>query len=243
MFATVEINRGGVIILYDQTLLDHPRPELFSAAYWRTQGQVRQAAGGRGATWFIVRDDTDWVLRRYRRGGRVQFLGDRYLWPGSVSRTRPFRECRYLAEMAERGLPVPRPVAARVERRGLIYRGDLITERVPAARPLSGWLPADTAAAPWEAVGQVLARFHAAGAAHPDLNAHNILIGPDAAVHLIDFDRGGWRRPGSDWARQNLARFKRSLLKIAGDTGAPAIESHAWPALLDGYRKQPDNAI
>lgn len=241
MFATVEINRGGVI-LYDETLLDHPRPELFSAAYWRMQGQVRQAAGGRGTTWIIVRDDADWVLRHYRRGGRMQFLGDRYGWPGSARRTRPAREYRYLAEMAARGLSVPRPVAARVARAGLIYRGDLITGRIAEAIPLSQWLSKNApAGSPWAAVGCTLARFHALGAAHPDLNAHNILVGPGEAVHLIDFDGGGWRRPGGAWMQRNLARLRRSLLKLAGAADAGRIETRVWPALLAGYHGASEN--
>lgn len=235
MIATLKSGRGGLIV-YDETLLGQPAPELFSPAYWRARGSLQVTAGGRGASWIVARDAGDWVLRHYRRGGGMRWLGDRYAWPGAAARTRPFREWRYLGEMHARGLPVPRPVAAHVNRTGLIYRGALITARIAPAEPLAAYLPDRLAAVPWEAVGRVLYDFHAQGAMHPDLNAHNILLGPNAEVHLIDFDRGGWRRVGGGWAAQNLARLQRSLLKIGGETLFEPVRNRAWPALLAGYR-------
>ncbi|HET7369649.1 MAG TPA: 3-deoxy-D-manno-octulosonic acid kinase [Gammaproteobacteria bacterium] len=236
---TATIKSGGGLILYDETLVDQPDARLFAPAYWDGQGASQPTADGRGASWIIAHADGDWVLRHYRRGGAVRFLDDRYGWPGRVARTRPWREWRYLSEMCARGLPVARPVAAQVRRSGLIWRGDLITLRIEDARPLSAWLKArDLAAPPWRDIGRTLAQFHAAGAAHPDLNAHNILIQPDDAVHLIDFDRGGWQTPGGAWAQQNLARFRRSLVKLTDEAAAAEI----WPALMAGYAENPPPA-
>ena len=82
----------------------------------------------------------------------------------------------------------------------------------------------------WHRVGATVAAFHTAGICHADLNAHNILIDHSDAVHLIDFDRGSVRVPGS-WMGSNLKRLSRSLVKLGG----PSPTSQAWQALLDGY--------
>ncbi|HET8552953.1 MAG TPA: 3-deoxy-D-manno-octulosonic acid kinase [Gammaproteobacteria bacterium] len=223
---------GGGLILYDEALIDHPEAQLFLPVYWRDAGCLSPTAAGRGAAWMVHRDAGDWVLRHYRRGGAMRFLDDRYAWPGRAAATRPWREWHYLDAMRAQHLPVPRPVAAQIRRSGLIYRGDLITERIADARPLSAWLKVrDLASPPWRDIGRTLTGFHLAGAAHPDLNAHNILIQPDQTVWLIDFDRGGWRKPGGGWTRQNLARLKRSLIKLSNERAIAG----AWRELLAGY--------
>src|SRR5262249_40990674 len=136
--------------------------------------------------------------------------GDRYLWTGA-ERTRGFVEFRLLAQLAERGLPVPGPVATRFVRHGARYTADLITREIPQASTLAELLRADRADADVAArVGRTLAAFHNAGAYHADLNAHNVLL--DAStVWLIDFDRGELRAPARAWQQANLARLKRSL--------------------------------
>ena len=132
------LSAGPTTILYDDTLVSHADDALF------TPSEHAVAAGGRGAAWVIRGGEEDWVLRHYRRGGLpARFLADTYIWNG-LERTRPWREWRLLAELHSRGLPVPRPVAARVQRKGLGYRGDLITRRIPAAHSLAellreGW--------------------------------------------------------------------------------------------------------
>lgn len=225
---------NGCVMLYDAGLIDHPEPALFSAGHWHGRDSVRPA-GGRGGTWFITSGGSDWVLRRYRRGGAMRWLGDRYLRTGA-EHSRPFREWRYLNSMRARNLPVPRPVAALVEPAGPWYRGALITQRIAPAVPLAAWLQkGEAGAAPWMAVGRTLALFHASGAAHPDLNAHNILVGAEQDIHLIDFDRGGWREPGGAWARRNLERLKRSLFKLATADDRARIGTGIWPELLRGY--------
>src|SRR6185503_1464386 len=126
----------------------------------------------------------------------------------------PFVEFRFTQQLRALGLPVPRAVAARVLRTGCIYTGDLITERVAGARPVSALLEAARVpAAAWRAIGRCIRRFHDAGVYHADLTANNILIDGDERVTLIDFDRGGLRSPGA-WRAANLARFQRSLRKI-----------------------------
>jgi 3-deoxy-D-manno-octulosonic acid kinase len=222
-------------ILYEGALLDHADDGLFAPARTET------AAAGRGTTLFFEQAGMGLVLRHYRRGGLPgRFIADRYLWTG-LARSRPWREWHLLATLYDRGLPVPRPVAARVVQYGLFYRGDLITERLPAV-PLSsrlhdGPLPTET----WRAIGACIRHFHEAGAFHADLNAHNVLIGANGAVFVIDFDRGEMRAPGR-WCDENLRRLQRSLVKLRGTNPAFAFEPNAWQALLAGYAKAPDVA-
>ena len=218
-------------MLADPRSLGNLEPVLFDPRYWAARGQLAQVSRGRGSAWFIETEPHPWVLRHYRRGGFIARLSkDRYVWAGE-GRVRAFAEWRLLGTLADRGLPVPKPVAARYERSGLLYRCDLITERIVGAVPLSerlsdgGLLEED-----WRRVGSILARFHAAGADHADLNAHNILIDAAGHVSVIDFDRGRMRVPG-EWARGNLSRLRHSLLKIGGQRFA----DHMWGQLLAGY--------
>jgi 3-deoxy-D-manno-octulosonic acid kinase len=212
---------------------------LFDPAFWAARAEVHPTAAGRGAAWFIQWRELHWVLRHGRRGGLLAPLtGDRYLWAGEP-RVRAFAEWRLLKALTERGLPVPKPIAAHYARRGLIYRCDLITERIRHARPLSAALAErPQPQAVWHEVGAVIARLHRAGADHADLNAHNVLRGSDAergvSISVIDFDRGRLRPPGA-WQRSNLARLKRSLAKISQTLPPDRFTPREWGWLEAGY--------
>jgi 3-deoxy-D-manno-octulosonic acid kinase len=221
------VDSGTEVILYDDTLLDHADAALFTPP-----ASATSAVGGRGSAWILDRGGSgQWVLRHYRRGGVPgRMVRDRYLWMG-LGLSRPWREWRLLDSLYKEGLPVPQPVAARVERRGLFYRGDLITRRIPGASSLAERLTGDSARIPWASIGRCLHRFHQAGVCHADLNAHNVLLDASDTVYLIDFDRGT-RREGGAWTSGNLARLKRSLDKLSGEGG---FNLTAWGALLEGY--------
>jgi 3-deoxy-D-manno-octulosonic acid kinase len=123
-------------------------------------------------------------------------------------------------------------------RHWLRYSADLITLRIPDAATLAERL-SDGAfnAALAGKVGELIARFHREGAWHADLNAHNILVNPQG-LYLIDFDRGRLRRPSAHWRRANLARLKRSLIKIgARDAAGDTFDAELWPALIDHYER------
>ena len=206
----------------------------FVPQWFEPQPAATGVAGtGRGASWFVAPIGEPWVLRHYRRGGWFgRLVADRYLWTGA-QRSRPFAEFRLTAELHAAGLPVPRPIAARVLRRGLLYRGDLITARLDA-QPLSARVGVPPLAAEWRAAGRSIARCHAAGLDHADLNLHNLLLALDGAVHLIDLDRGRLRRAGA-WRAANLARLERSLRKVAAERWDEAAQAAAWAALREGY--------
>lgn len=229
---------AGSAIVYDARLPETPSDSWFEPSWWQSQGRMRQAAGGRGGIAFIDTPVGQCVLRHYRRGGWVApLLGDRYLWSGR-NRTRGFAEFGILAELSRRGLPAPVPVAARYRRRGPYYRADLITRTIEGARTLAeviGERRLDARLA--GQVGELVARFHAAGVDHADLNAHNILVAADR-LWLVDFDRGEIRAPGTAWKLGNLARLKRSLLKVgACDHDEAALDREIWTPLVRGYEQ------
>jgi 3-deoxy-D-manno-octulosonic acid kinase len=152
---------------------------------------------------------------------------------------RSFAEYCLLADLRDRDLPVPAPIGARYRRAGVAYRCDLITQRIESAQPLSALLAAGALSeATWRAIGAAIASLHRAGADHPDLNAHNVLIGPDGAIRVIDFDRGRLREPGA-WAHRNLQRLRRSIAKIAAASPAIRVSPDAWAMLLAGYESPP----
>lgn len=225
-------------MVLDAALAEPPTDDWFDSAWWAAQGRQRVKDGGRGGVAFLDTPVGPCVLRHYRRGGwMTPLLGDRYVWNGR-SHSRGFAEFSLLAELIRRGLPVPEPVAARYQRRGVYYTADLITRTIENAQTVAELVAAqrfDAGVA--ERVGALVARFHAAGVDHADLNAHNILLAGDA-LWLIDFDRGEIRQGGTAWKLSNLARLKRSLLKVgACDHDEAALDGKIWGPLMRGYER------
>ena len=217
------------------SLLETAGETIFEPAHWRALGTLTPTAGGRGSSWFIRTGGQEWVLRHYRRGGFVgKFLRDSYVWAGEP-RVRAFSELRLILRLEKLGLPVPVPIAAAYRRSALVYRCDLITRRIEGAAPLSARL-AESRLSPnrWRDVGAVIARFHHVGLDHADLNAHNILLGPERGVSVIDFDRGRLRAAGR-WRQDNLARLQRSLAKIRRKLPAGRIDDGCWRSFMSGY--------
>ncbi len=204
---------GNDRILHDAQIGRPVTPDWFEHARWKDAGQWEAASGGRGGG-ARVGAGGEWFLRHYLRGGKAAiFSRDRYLYAGE-RRVRCFAELRMLAGLRAAGLPAPKPVAARYRRAGASYSADLITEWIAGARSLAVALAASAdPEALMARVGATVARFHKAGVCHADLNAHNILIGNNGAVWLVDFDRARRRRPGA-WQESRLRRLERSLRKL-----------------------------
>ncbi len=213
-------------------------PEWFEPGYWRARAAAESTAGGRGGAVFVAAPFGNCALRHYRRGGMVaRVLGDHYLWRGAEN-TRSFAEFRLLAALRDKALPVPQPVAARYRRRGTTYRADILTRRIENASTLAELLAKDRFDAIIAArVGTTIANFHAQGAYHADLNAHNVMLS-DVNVWLIDFDRGELRAPARAWQQANLARLQRSLIKLgAARDGGGDFESRLWKPLMAAWEK------
>ena len=128
-------------IVFDGQLGSVPDDAWFEPAHWSALGRSTELPGGRGGVAFVETPIGACALRHYHRGGLMARVSlDSYLWLGQ-SRTRSLREFRLLAELANEGLPVPAPVAARyVIRNGLCYCADLLTRRIAPAHTLSGAL-------------------------------------------------------------------------------------------------------
>ena len=229
------LESSAAVMLYDPSLAGNFDERWFDPAHWQAQGALRGSARGRGSTHFFETDGEGYALRHYRRGGLMAaLLGDRYLNLGA-ERSRPLREFRVTKALQRLGLPVACVVAARHCGDGIFCRGDLITRRLPQARTLAECLRAAAEAIDWPALGATVARFHAAGLCHADLNAHNLLRVGEGRWHLIDFDRARFR-PRGLWQDANLVRLRRSLLKLH-DAAGRRLDENLWRGLLRGYRE------
>lgn len=209
----------------------------FDAGYWASLSAADLQVGGRGGIAFVTTPVGAAALRHYRRGGLVgRFNADRYLWTGA-QRSRGFVEFRLLAQLHDAGLPVPAPLAARYVRHGLRYSADLLTQRIADAQTLAQRLAAGSIDATLAtAIGTTLAQFHARGAFHADLNAHNVMIDSSSKIWLLDFDRGRLRKPALGWQQANIARLRRSLDKL-GALKIRAFDNDVWHPLLAAYHR------
>jgi 3-deoxy-D-manno-octulosonic acid kinase len=226
---------GESVILYDASLADHIPEAWFDRRHWAGAHAPPGQAGRKGATLFIRGEGRDWVLKHYHRGGlAARVADDGFAWSGE-HRVRSFAEWRMLDRIRAARLPAPRPIAARYVRSGLVYRADLITERIPEVVPLSARLAAGPlGSGTWRRVGACVGRFHRSLFFHADLNAHNIQIGDRDEIFLLDFDRGRVMSRGGAWRQRNLRRLHRSLEKISRD-GAVGFDGGDWATLLEGY--------
>ncbi len=215
--------KGEGAILFDATRIRQVEPAWFTPAYWGERARPVDS-GGRGGAWFVDAPFGAALLRQYLRGGWAAGVSrDAYLWHGS-HRVRSFAEFRLTRDLHQRGLPVPRPIAACYQRQGVGYRASILMERLAGVHSLAERAMVAAQDAPWEETGRLVARFHRAGLDHADLNAHNILF--DATGHgwLIDFDRGRLRIPATPWRQGNLARLRRSLIKLRGSRAVAEVE-------------------
>lgn len=229
--------QGGSGLLVAESRAADFSADWFEPDFVRSNGLIAGTAGGRGTALFLNAGDEQWVLRHYCRGGLIGRVNrDRYLWLGE-DRTRSFHEWRLLDTLRSLDLPVPEPVAARYQRRGVTYSADIITRRLDGAVSWASRLVEAANRSPaieWQAVGACLRRFHDAGAYHADMNAHNIMLDSNNAVYLLDFDRGAVRKPGS-WRQATLSRLQRSLRKINAGCATPFYTDERWACLTAAY--------
>ncbi len=209
----------------------------FEQSFWLNQGRLLGANSGRGSAWIIKSEFGKWVLRHYFRGGLYAKLisKDSYLWTG-IENTRAIKEFKLLQHLQDMHLPCPKPVAAKVTRKGLFYRNDLIMEHIKHEHTFTQYLTEiNDDNGIWGRIGAVIKKFHNQGIYHADLNANNILLAGDD-VFLIDFDKGKVRTPKTAWQQANLNRLKRSIEKETGKSCDHDLKDN-WQQLLNAYHE------
>lgn len=236
MTETVEKTSTGAI-LYDRQVISDMSERRFTPSAWLHAEPVGGAlrSAGRGNTMYVGNVPRQFVLRHYLRGGLVgKVVRDSYIWTGQDN-TRPFVEWRLLAKMADSGLRVPRPAAARYHRNGPLYTADIITVRIPNVVALSEYLearpPSDEF---WHSLGAAVYGFHSHGVFHADMNAYNLQIDAAGKLWMLDFDRGKLLPPGP-WQQKTLSRLHRSLQKIVGLNPKLHFQRSNWEQFLEGY--------
>ena len=211
--------------------------DWFSAHYWQSKGAIIAQKKGRSTTWFFDYSNGIGVLRHYWRGGLIgKLLNDQYLFTG-LTKTRAYREYTLLAELKTRGLNAPVPLAARISKNGLIYRGDLITQAIPNAESLLDILKTrELSRNEITTIGKTIADFHQQGVFHADLNVNNIMLDNNGKVYLIDFDRGRLVEPMHPCLKANIQRLNRSFDKEKGRNSRFYWRSNQWQLLMGGYQ-------
>jgi 3-deoxy-D-manno-octulosonic acid kinase len=229
----------SLAIIYDASAMDQPGPEVFSVDFWKSRHALSGEAQGRGSAWFIDASFGPVVLRHYLRGGWVAKISRGRYFFTTIERSRPFREYAVLVSLYEKGLPVPRPVAALCEHRGLTSSGAIMTERVSSARTLVEFFAGNSSGAEpsagfWEGIGKTIRRFHDAGVWHADLNARNILLDADNNAVLIDFDKARFSSGRAVNGQGNMRRLKRSFVKLWPRDDPQGLQS-VWQQIMAGY--------
>tara|TARA_R110002126_G_scaffold75469_14_gene188358 strand:+ start:5265 stop:7250 length:1986 start_codon:yes stop_codon:yes gene_type:complete len=224
---------------YRSDLFTSISAQQFEPLWWQQQQAVTGSSTGRNTAWFVQHQQQQLVLRHYYRGGLAGKLNKDRFWYQHALDSRAMQEFNLLQWLRQQGLAVPRPVAARFQRCGLSYRADILIERVSGARDLASILQNERALTndEWQAVGEAIAKLHAVGVDHTDLNCRNILLDNCGTVWLIDFDKCRRRAPG-DWQQQNLQRLLRSLHKEQTKLTPFHWQDTSWKNVINGYQQQ-----
>jgi 3-deoxy-D-manno-octulosonic acid kinase len=194
--------------------------DWFQPSFWAAAEHLGE---GRGGSFKVSQAGLGkFALRHYLRGGKAALLSrDAYLHR-SFDSSRASREFTLLRALHLAGVPVPRPLAARVVKTGLVYRQDLLTHWLDGGESLlsmgkRGALSGHIL----RVAGHALAQLYQANVLHADLNAANLLWQPNhERVMILDFDQAKeLRRPlSASQIELQLARLARSF-KRAGLPG------------------------
>ncbi|MGC7559099.1 3-deoxy-D-manno-octulosonic acid kinase [Pasteurella sp. PK-2025] len=224
---------------------DHPKADqtaFFEPEFWQKKNRTLGFAQGRGKTWFLETKDIfgiNTALRHYYRGGLIGKINPDYYWQRKLHKTRSVAEFHLLNQLHQAGLPVPKPIGARVKKNRLgFYRADLLMELVENAEDLTVYLKKNTLSnMQWFQIGTLIRKLHNHQVCHSDLNAHNILLQQaeyGAKFWLLDFDKCHLKK-GDRWKEANLQRLQRSFYKEVDRLEIHFNEDN-WQTLMAGYR-------
>jgi 3-deoxy-D-manno-octulosonic acid kinase len=233
MLKTIEQKK--LYIVFDDSLISDDIERCFDAQYWQEKEKVTGSATGRGTTWFIQLSTLQAALRHYRRGGLFgKIISDTYFFTGYET-TRSIAEFHLLKHLQGQGVNVPKPIAANVKRCGLLYKADILSEKIPDAIDLVDLLQQRKLTDhEYMCIGQEIKKLHQAQVNHTDLNIHNILLDKDGRVWIIDFDKC-YQQTGDSWKEKNLQRLLRSFNKELNKRQIKwSLED--WDILVKGYQ-------
>lgn len=230
------------IFNFDSIITDPKK--YFDPLYWQQQKRIIGSASGRGTTWFIQGEDifgVNLALRHYYRGGLLGKINkDSYCF-NKLELSRSFAEFHLLNQLHQAGLPVPKPIAARIikSKTGLYYTADLLTEKIENAQDLTEFLQQHSLSNEnWQQIGKLIRQLHNLQICHTDLNAHNILLQHFGTAQqkywLLDFDKCAEKK-GHHWKIKNLERLHRSFQKETQKRHILFVEQN-WADLLSGYQ-------
>ncbi len=166
------------------------------------------------------------VKRLFHGGALASLTGDRFLT------ARRFETNLAMVDALEaRGIGTSELVFAAWRRVAGLVRGELGFREVEGARDAAAAMfgPAEQsgdAGAVAAAVGRTVARLHATGIVHHDLNLRNFLLEPGGEVLVLDVDKAEARpQPLSEpTRRRNLDRLERSVRKLGRDSAREVVD-------------------
>jgi tRNA A-37 threonylcarbamoyl transferase component Bud32 len=211
----------------------------------------RHAGRGRGEIHEARLGSERAAVRRYRRGGWMRPLGDRYL----DRVPRPFRELEASTALRDAGVPTPRVLAAVVARAPLGYRGEIAVEWLEPGHDLElllrpGAYPSAVASIALRAAGRCVGLAHRAGLDHPDLQYRNLFVRPlpDGGweAFLLDLDRAHIHPGRPDRAKKKTSRGSsvRSTRRAApaGSAGPMPTMRRSSPAGTKAFVASPPSS-
>ncbi|MFC3123086.1 3-deoxy-D-manno-octulosonic acid kinase [Agaribacter flavus] len=208
----------------------------FDPCYLRANKLVQNTRSGRGSVYFFPIDDTQVVLRHYRRGGLAAKISQDKFFGSDIKSSRVYQELKLLMYLQEQGLPVPHPIAGRVVQEHLFYTADIITQAIADTEELHMYLQYQALPShKWQELGKIVKKMHSMGVCHDDLNVKNVLVDKHLSMYLIDFDKC-YIRKGESWKTDNLSRFRRSLDKHKNKLGVHYhFDPLHWSSFIEGY--------
>ncbi len=190
---------------------------------------------GRGTVTFFKGFGLDLVHKTYKRGGLIRkLISSVYLWTG-LKKTRAHIEFDGLKKMFNLGLPVPRPIAARIIRKGIFYRAELITQEIENGTTLGKNLAENNlSTGVLEELGVAIRSLHSKGFMHPDLNVENILVADSKKIFFLDFDQTKPLKQKEIQFGRDIERLRRSVEKFC-EKNERDFPEREWQIVLEAY--------
>ena len=232
-FVTREGEQTGAIY-YRPAAAGEFAAQWFDPRYWRQSGGLIGEVSGPAGGALVREGRRQLLLRAYQRGSWwPEILRERFVWRGEQA-ALPVRELVLLTQLHEAGVPVVVPVAARYQRHGRLYRGDLLVEYPPDVQSLS--LALETGPVPltaWAQLGRCLRRCHDLGIWQPGFDGHKVLLRGEDTVYLVNLC-GARQRGHGLWKDSVLASLRRCI-EAKADARGQSVDEVAWDCLLAAY--------